>query len=155
MAADITLDVVISRDLLALAPLDINDNVLYRCTPTLLGGNITWNRQTVTSPYIDGAATVSRTREMVQEQIAVDIWGRTNASPALSNAQLKANMDIVAAAFLQDFFTITVTVDSAVYEYNGEAADYQTIWNGDRFRSKLGQLVFTMPRQPVPVLGVV
>jgi hypothetical protein len=152
---DLNLTVLVQRDSLGLTPLSINDGKVYRASTQFLGGAVSWNRTQVTSPYIDGSVTVNRQRQMVQEQVAIEVSGRTVASPTLSNVQLKANFDTLCQAFLQDSFTLTVEIDTAVYEYQCEAADYQITWTGPRFIAKQGLITFTVPRQPNAAVGVV
>ena len=142
------MSVLVSRTLLGLPALQINDHLNYKVAPQFLGGNVQWNRTKVTSPFLDGEVTTQRTRQNVSEQVAVEIY-------AGSAAQLQTNTAALIAAFNQDSFTLTVTLDGTVYAYQCEAADAQTMWTGPRMMAHRGQVLFAVPRQPVPLIGAV
>lgn len=146
--ADLFLSCVISRAGLGLPDLEINDGYIYQASTQFLGAAVNFNRQQATSPYIDGAVTVARTLEMVTEPLAVEVWGRTGLDATLKNSYLRENMNILTAAFWQDSFTLTITVEDALYAYRAEAADVQLAWVGNRFIAKKGLITFTVPRQP-------
>lgn len=143
---DLGLSVVVSRDLLGLAGLEINDHLAYYVGPQLLGGQVAWNRQQVTSPFIDGQVTTWRTRQNVTEQLGVEVLGDTPG-------ELNANLAVLLAAFIQDSFHLAVAIGAQSFEYACEAADYQVGWTGPRWVACQLQVVFAMPRQPVPVAG--
>lgn len=144
---DIALNATVSRTLLGLDPLDINDHDTYYLSPTFLGANVQWNRTQVTSPFMDGAVTTQRQRQMVTENITIEVLG--GSAPGL-----KAAFDVLVSAFIQDSFTLTVGVGAATYRYACETSDYQLIWSGPRFVANQGQVVLQMPRQPVALAGV-
>lgn len=146
--ADLDLSVLISRSALSLADLEINDGYIYQASAQFLGTLVSWNRTQITSPFIDGASTVARQLEMVQEPVGVEVWGRTGIDATLKNSYLRDNLNVLAQAFWQDSFTLTVTVEDAVYAYQAEAADVQVTWSGPRFIAKKGLITFTVPRQP-------
>lgn len=153
--ADIDLAVVVFRNALGLPPLNCNDGIIYRAGEQLMGEAVSFNRNQVGSPYVDGQITTSRQRQAVNEQLSFEVFGRTTTNANMTNVQLKANFDIIAAAFLQDSYELRITIDGALYRYQGEAADLQLTWTGPRFMAKQGQIAFTMPRQPSPLVGVV
>ena len=138
---DLPMSVLISRTLLGLADLEINDFVNYYVAPQFLGAINEWDRVQATSAYVDGAATVQRKLQMVQEQVVVEVMGG-------DSAELQDNCVAITEAFTQDNFTMTVTIDGIVKVYACEAAGYQLAWTGPRLIEHQGQLTFTMPRQP-------
>ncbi len=140
------MSVVCSRALLGLADLEINDHVSYYVAPAFLGGGVTWNRTSATSPFCDGAVTTYRTRGVVTEQIGVEVLGA-------SAAALNGHLAVLLAAFTQDTFHLAVAIGDADWEYACEAADYQVAWSGPRLIARQLQVVFGVPRQPVPVAG--
>ena len=143
---DLGLDVSVSRALLGLADLAINDHLAYYLSPQFLGGQVTWNRQQATSPFVDGAVTTYRTRGMVTEQLGVEVLGDTPG-------ELDGNLAVLLAAFVQDSFHLAVAIGAQSWEYLCEAADYQVAWSGPRFIARQLQVLFGVPRQPVPVAG--
>jgi hypothetical protein len=143
---ELSFAVTVSRDLLALADLDINDHLTYYVSPQFLGGQVQWSRQQATSPFVDGSVTVSRFRQTVTEQIAIEVLAGTGAG-------LKANVDTLIDAFMQDSFILTVVSDGATYAYTCEAADYQLAWTGPRMIGHQAQVVLSVPRSPVALAG--
>lgn len=143
---DLLFSVLVTRDNLGLADLDCNDHINYYIAAQFLGGTITWNRQQATSPFIDGSVTTYRSKQMVTENIAVEVLGDDITT-------LYANMSALVAAFTQDSFNLQVAIGSDVVQYACEAADYTVAWVGSRMVAKQVQVTFSMPRQPQPVVG--
>jgi hypothetical protein len=139
--------VTVTRTALGLSVLNINDFVNYYCATEFLGGQVTWNRNQVSSPWVDGQYTTSRTRQNVMEKIGVEIV-------AADTADLKAKTDAIISAFMQSYFVLTATIDGATWSYACEAADYQQAFTGPRMYARQGQVLFDMPRRPVPLSGV-
>lgn len=140
---DIGLAVTVSRDLLGLPTLDLNDHVSFYIAPGTLGAPMAWQRQQVGAPWVDGLVTVNRTRGMVSEPVVVEVLGD-------DTAEMFTNQATLIAAFSQDSFTLAVTVNGVANTYRCEAADYQIgSWVSGRLASIQGQITFTMPRQPV------
>lgn len=143
---DISLSVQVSRTLLGLTSLEINDHLNYYVTPSFLGAQVTWDRTQVTSPFVDDAVTVNRTRGRIGETITVEVRGDTQAD-------LATNLDALLKAMTQDHYTLSVSVGGQGYSYQCEAADYQMTWSGPRMVSKQTQVQFTVPRSPIPLSG--
>ena len=140
------MSVTVTRTQLGLSPLAINDHISYYVADTFMGGQVSWTRNQVTSPFVDGAVTVNRTRSMVTEQVVIEVLGGTQAL-------IQANAATLISAFLQDSFLLTITVATTTYQYLCEASDFQVTWTGPRFFAKQAQVTFSMPRQPIPVIG--
>lgn len=144
--ADVALSVTVSRGLLGLTPLELGFGRYY-LAPQFLGGAVQWNRQKVSSPFVDGEVTTQRSRQNVSETIGVEIRANTAHELQLYTAEL-------INAFLQDSYTLTVSVGDAVYAWRCETADYQLAsWTTPRVVASQGQVVFTVPRQPLAILG--
>lgn len=143
---DLSLTVLVTRGALGLGDLDINDHVNYYVTPTFLGGQVSWDRVEVTSPFIDGSVTVNRRRSKVQENIGIEVLGD-------SQADLATNLAALIAAFTQDGFALNIGVGAQAYQYACEAADYQLTWSGPRSIARQALVAFTVPRQPNPIAG--
>lgn len=142
---DITLSVVITRTLLSLANLELNDHLNFVAAPSS-PGQVQWQRQQVSSPWVDGAYTVNRHREQVMEELTFEVKGS-------SDANLQTNLGTIVAAFSQANFTITSTFNGTAYAWACEAADYQVVWDGPRHVAKQLQVRFTVPRSPIPTSG--
>lgn len=156
---DLALGVTVSRGLLGKGRLHINDRVRYKVGDQFLGAGVQWQRNQVTSPYVDGAVTVSRTRQIVNDQVNVEVYGRNYVPRANPNDRsfrsdiLQRNESELIEAFSQDFFTLAVVADGVLYAYNCEAADYQISWTGPRRMAKQSLITFTVPHHPVPLIS--
>jgi hypothetical protein len=149
--ADLTLIALVSRDLLGLGALNINDHENYRVAPGFLGGQVTWVRSTAASPYMDDEVTVHRRRGKVTEPVVVEVL----SGDAGTSTKMQSNVNALVQAFSQDNFTLDVTVNGQKHTYSCEAADFQIAWTGPRLVAKQLQVAFQMPRAPVPIVGVV
>ena len=143
---DIALSANVSRSLLGLSPLAINDHFNYYIGTQFLGATQSWTRNQVGSPWLDGLVTTFRTRQMVTEPVQLEV-------PSESQAELQAKMQAVVLAFAQSDYTITVVVGGATFEYQCEAADFQVLWTTPRMVEGQGQVTFQVPRQPVTISG--
>lgn len=145
--ADVALSVQLSRAALGLPPLEIAASPTYYVSTQFLGAAVQWSRNQVGSPWVDGQVTTTRTRQMVSEQIAVEVKGADLAA-------VKAAVDELVSAFIQDSFTLTVLAENGSWEYQCEAADYQVVlWTTPRLAAAQAQMLFTVPRQPYSLLA--
>jgi hypothetical protein len=144
---DVDISCLIERDLLALDPLEIADGNPYYLSTQFLGSGVAWDRQTVSSRWVDGEFTTSRRRGNVTEQVAVEIV-------AASTLALQLATQALIDAFTQDSFTMTITIDNREWAYLCEAADYQSLqWTTPRLSAHQGQVLFGVPRRPVAMAG--
>lgn len=147
--ADFVFDVVITRTLLGLANLDLNDHVnFYVAKDNMFGAAVQYNRNQITSPYMDGAVTVNRQKQAVQDQLTIEIL------PTANLALLATNIQSLIAAFTQDSYTLAVTMGSQTNTYNCEAADYTVSYEQSRFNARRASVTFQFIRQPNPASGV-
>jgi hypothetical protein len=144
---DVELSVTVSREALGLPPLEIASSPDYYIGTQFLGVAVAWDRQQVNSRWLDGAVTTSRHRQTVMDQIGVEVKG-----PNLGTVHRL--IDELVEAFIQDTFVLTVTADGATRSYQCEAADYQDAsWTTPRMAAAQGQILLTVPRQPVARSG--
>lgn len=137
----------VSRPELGLADLNLNDHTNYYVANTIFGGTVSWRRQTVQSPWIEGQFTVGAVRDQVEDKFVVEVKGADQIS-------LQNNLKALVAAFSQSSFNLTVQLDTAYYTYACEASDYTIDWTNTRFIAKQVQVSFSLRRSPVPVNGV-
>lgn len=144
------MSVVVTRDSLGLADLQINDFINYYVGSEFLGAGVTWNRNQVSSPFLDGQVTTFRNRQNVSEPATVEVLAD---EPNL----LQIAQNTLVQAFLQDFFNVLIVIGTgthkATYQIQCEAADYTVAWTGPRWLATQGQVKFTVPCQPVPIVG--
>lgn len=144
--SDLGITASFTRPELGLPDLSINDHVSYFLTPTFLGSMVQWNRQQATSPFLDGAVTTFRSRQMVQENLAIEVLGDTNA-------EMWDNVRALIDCVVQSKYNLGLAIGSEVHQWMCEAADYQFNWNAPRIIANQVQLVIALPRQPVAIQG--
>lgn len=144
---DVALSVQISRDDLGLAALDLNDHVSYYISgQNFLGQAVSWDRKQVTSPFMDGSVTTTRTRQMVNDQLSVEVLGSTQVD-------LQNKLTTLIQAFAQDTFNLQVAFSTATYQWECESADYTVSFQAERWIAQQVLVSFQFPRNPVPILG--
>jgi hypothetical protein len=147
---DILFSLLITRDSLGLPDLDLNDHLNYYVADQFMGGQVTWNRNQVTSPFIDGAITTYRTKQMVTDTVNIEVLTTTYTGAMTS-------LRTLVQAFTQDTYNlqIGIGVSTAALQYQCEAADYTMDWTNSRWVAKHLSISFSVPRNPVPILGPV
>lgn len=144
---DVELSVTVSRDALGLPPLEIASSPDYYLSTQFMGSAVQWDRQQVSSQWLDGAVTTSRHRQMITEQIAVEVTGAD-----LPGVQEK--LAVLIEAFIQASYVLTIIAGGATRSYRCEAADYQDLsWTTPRLSAAQGQVLLQVPRQPVALSG--
>ena len=144
---DLSVVAKVTRSLLGLGDLDINDHSTYRLAgPQVMGGTVSWDRRQVSSPWVEGDITVSRRRTNVMDQITVYVAGSATDN-------LNLNLQNLLWAFTQDRYTLSITVGSQQFAWDCEAADYQVTYDTPHLKSLYVPVVFTVPRRPVALSG--
>lgn len=144
---DLGLSVVITRASLGLPDLQLNDHdAYYVSSDQFMGAQSAWTRNQVSSPFIDGSVTVSRQRAMVNEPLSIEVLGE---DPLDAQSKITA----LKQAFDQSDFNIGVQLGAATWQYQCEAADTTIARSTPRLVANQWQVVFSVPRQPVPITG--
>lgn len=136
----------VTRSLLGLGNLDINDHVSYVLSYGILGANTSWERNQVKSQWVDGDVTVSRRRGNVIEPMVFHVYGN-------DQSDLQSNISTLIDAFIQDSFTMTIDLDGSTYQYSCESADHSVEW-GYKMHSAMTTVTFQVPRKPIALAGV-
>jgi hypothetical protein len=142
--SDLTVSLQVTRE--GSTSLELNDGVTYILTDRVTPGPITWRRESVTSPYLDGEFTVSRVREESDLQLVVDVIGTTLS-------EIDTAVEVLIDALTQPAFEITFTVEDVTYQWSCEAGDYVMAFENVRFYNRRTTVAFTIPRHPVPIQG--
>jgi hypothetical protein len=152
-----SLSVLVTRTQLGLADLQVNDNVNYKMSGNdFMNGQVTYERETVRSPYVEGEFTTNRRRSNVREQVAFDVFpGNSTGISGVTKYALEANIQQLIAAFTQDAFIMTIVANSGTtwqqeWYWACEAADYAVSMTGPRFIARQGIVAFSLIRNPVP-----
>ena len=142
----------VTRTELALADLDLNDKTTYGVMAAGPGAK-SWRRQTAESPFMHGRALVGAVLDTEVAPLRIRVKGSTDSV-------LNTNLNALLRAFEQFTYDLTLTIEGVTYTWRCEPADY-TI--GDRggeintFVRLANQewVSFEIPRNPIPVAGVI
>lgn len=157
-AGDLNLSVLVTREHLGLPPLQLNDknaispgNGFEIMRGSLGPGDMSWRRNVVTSPWIDGESTVMAVRNQVHAPIGVRCFG--------SNLDLLTDVCFhIQDCFSQYRYTVEIKLgDSPWGTWLCDQADWTVGDNGSynefKFRRIFQEIKFTVPRLPVPTHG--
>lgn len=136
----------VTRDLLGLGNLNINDHVNYTLASGIMSGQVSWDRQQASSQWIDGDVTVSRRRGNVTEPITLYVRGG-------DHGELISNVHTAIEAFSQDAFGLAIVINGEFNQYQCESADYSVDW-GYVLHSNMTILKFQVLRSPLPIRGL-
>jgi hypothetical protein len=142
-----TFEAAVTRTSLGLPALDINDNSNYIVSAEIMGGTVTRERKSVSSPYVHGDIPVHSRKTSVTEPFAVYVMGE-------SQSELQQNLVVLIDAFSQFQYNILLSVDGTEYLYLCEAAEYQIEWEHAHWHAQKVVVRFNVPRNPIAVTGV-
>lgn len=135
-------DLTITRFELGLPDLDLNDKLSYDTGAEIFGGQQTWNRQTVKSPFVDGEFLVHRSMANRQENLQIQVLGA-------DQAELQANVQALLDAARQFNFLITLTMDNAAPRvWSCQTADFTVDWSNTRWLALKALVTLTIPTLP-------
>lgn len=145
--ADLTLAGSVTRSLLGLGDLNINDYTSYFLSAQMDFGEKRYQRNAQGSPYMRGEVTVNRTEKQRIRNIGVEVLGT-------SHANLESNLQALLDAFDQDSYNLTLTINGTTRTYVCEAADYSLPgWVSGRIVGRVVLVQFSVPTRPIPVAG--
>jgi hypothetical protein len=142
-----TFAATVTRSDLGLSALDINDHTNFQVISEIMGAMVSYDRRTVSSPYVNGDITVHRRRGNVAERFGVYVRGSNQTA-------IRANIQTLVDAFSQNKFNLSMTLDSVEWSYSCEASDYQIEWVNANFSALQVKVVFNLIRSPIPLVGV-
>ena len=102
---------------------------------------MTWRKEEVTSPFIEGAYQVSAVRENVTEAVAV--WVRTDSYMTMD----KAVQDLLGVAE-RPFFTMTFGHDGVTESWDCQTCQYSVITEQAYQMAKIALVKLQVPRLP-------
>ena len=146
--ADLNVVARVSRTLLGLGELDVNDHVNYVLAgPQAVSGAVNWDRRQVSAPWVDGDITISRRMASSTENLSFYVAGSTQADLDTHIATLKQ-------AFFQDRYTFQMIVGGSNHAWDCEAADLtQVLYDTTHAFAKYVTVTFSVPRMPIPLAG--
>lgn len=140
----------VTRPELALPDLSLNTD-RYKIIAEGLGpGVVVWDRKYATSPFVHGRYLTNAKKQQGTNILAVRVTGS-------DKNVVQTHLETLTNAFEQFEYELTTIVEGVTYTYACEPADY-TIGNGgawQRFHlmAYKQEVVFEIPRMPVPVAG--
>jgi hypothetical protein len=145
--ATLTLSVKLTRTLLGLDDLELNDHGAYYISE--LGDYaIQWDRKTISTPWTDGDITVQRSRRSVERRVVIEVLGTTTT-------QMKQRARTLIDALSQDSYNMTVNMDGDSSTYRCEAADYTISWDKERAHSSRTLVSAVIRQSPAMVSGTI
>lgn len=133
----------VTRTLLALGALNLRTSSHMLDTPEEDAIEpVTWRREKVKSPYVDGEFLVTAVKETSGLSLRLIVQGT-------SLANLEANNKALVDAFSQ--FTYQVTIGA--HTWKCEPADYMVGLKWQMHGFMVNPVTLLAPRHPVPVLG--
>ena len=148
---DFTLSVLLTRSLLGLSDLQINDHDAYYVaagSSDQLSPAVQWEKDQATSRYVEGSVTISRVRRTLNLNLGIEVMADTQAD-------LMANIATLLKAITQDSFTLKATFKGVETRWAAEAADYALPRTAARINATQMMVNLVIPVQPIPVLGVI
>ena len=99
---DLNVTAKVSRTLLGLTDLDLNDHSSYVLSgPVAFQGQVSWQRTVTGAPWVDGEVTWERHRSNSTEPLTIYAKGS-------SQSDLDSKISALTAAFFQDRFTFDI-----------------------------------------------
>ena len=144
---DIALSATVTRSALGLSVLNINDHKDYIISTTMLGGSVTWQKQQVSSPYVDGDITITRRRPTIVEPIEIYVYGN-------NGTDLTNNVAKLIEAFTQDEFLMSIKINNSDRQYKCECSDYTIEYANTKYATNMTLVKFSTPRSPIATVGV-
>lgn len=143
---DLSVVAKVTRTYLDLEDLDINTGYYRIAGPDIMSGQVTWQRQQVSAPWVDGEVTVARRRGNVMEPLTVYVTGSDQST-------LNTNIQDLIWAFTQDRYTLSITIGAQQHDWDCEAADYSVRVSTPYMKSLYVPVTFQIMRKPLPLLG--
>lgn len=121
--------------------LDINDHLNFIIATGFMGGQVSWDRKQISSPYMDGEHTISVHARNVEETVQIHVYGDNHPS-------LVSNARTLVEAFTQPRYDVVIDINGAVSIYHCETANYSIEWSTAKFASNMTTVTFVVPRKP-------
>lgn len=146
---ELDVEALVTRDELAVASdLDINDGVSYQLAQGLRVGSVTWRREAVQSPFVEGRIPVHEVKDAAESTVVVYCLGT-------SNSILNQNIGTLLEAFTEQYsYRLKLKVDSVQYQWDCERADYEVAFSTPTLNALLVPVSLSFHRKPTPFLGV-
>lgn len=148
--ADVALLASVTRSNLSPDPgvLDLNDEVNYTVGRRVEVGAVTWNKSTVTSPFVHGRFVVNERMDAAEAGIEVYAAGT-------SHTNVMGKIDTLLEAFTEQHeYVLRLVVDSVVHEWLCERADFEVGYMTETIAARLIPVRLSFYRRPVPVSGI-
>lgn len=147
--SDLDITALVSRDELALADLDINDEVNYRLAQQFRPGGVTWSKEFVESPFVHGRYVVGERKQSTEGSLGVFVTADTHAA-------LHTNVETLVDAFTeQRTYVLRLVVEGQDLRWKCERADYEVAFTTAHVNALYVPVAFSFHRHPIPVQGVI
>lgn len=146
--AELTVAASVTRTELQLGDLNIDDGTSFTLAQGLRIGSVTWRRETVQSPFVEGRIPVHEVKDAAESTVVVYVHGT-------SNAILNQNVGTLLDAFTKQYtYDLKLTVNSVNYQWVCERADYEVAFATAALNALLVPVSLSFHRKPTPFVGV-
>lgn len=122
--------------------LDLDDGIAYEFEATAFGERgVTWRKQEVTSPFIEGTFVTGAVRENVLEQVNVYVRGE-------SHSQLAQRVKRLTDAFGQLSYRMMLRFDDVARYWDCQPADYTVVTQREFVHARMALVRAQVPRLP-------
>jgi hypothetical protein len=147
----LAINLQITRTELGLGNLELEDPANGYQVVSFGPGATSWRRDTVNSPYVHGSTLINAVMDLQIAPLVVRVKGVTAT-------QKESRLGVLIDALSQFLYGIGSIIDGVSYVWICQPADY-SIGDGGEFnkfheKNLMTEVVFMIPRNPVPYQGV-
>ena len=128
--------------------LDINDGLSFRIAKGLDEAAVSFRREEVTNPFLEGAYVVNALRENMHLNLEVRAIGETHMDMVDTLRKLTDALGQVS-------FKLQVTVDNAQWTYNCYASDYSVLMPPEYLHARMATVKAQILHHPVVAVNEV
>ncbi len=145
--ADIALTAKITRTLLSLGDLNINNHTTYAIGPTIFGGGRNWVRKSTDSDYVHGEPTISKRLANTTDMLQVYVKGSTMSA-------LDTALGTLNDALAQHRYVLQLYMNGSDHQWDCEAADIVSATSDTaHVYGKIVMVTYQIPHYPIPLVG--
>lgn len=127
--------------------LNINDGINYVLGKNVRVGAVTWRRETVNSPFVEGRVPVHEIKDAAESTVTVYCLGT-------HHTMLNQNIETLLEAFTQQYsYELRLNIEGINYRWSCERADYEVAFATETLVAKFVPVQLTFHRKPTPVMG--
>lgn len=147
--SELTVSALVTRSGLSTpkADLDIDDGAKFILAQGLRIGSVTWRRETVQSPFVEGRVPVHEVKDAAESTVIVYCKGANHTI-------LDQNIAELLEAFTEQYsYLLKLNVNGVNHHWTCERADYEVAFATATLNALLVPVSLSFHRKPSPVAG--